>query len=102
MNNIKKYRFAANMKQSELAKELNVGQATVSNWETGYTEPDFESLRKMTELFNCSVDELIGREKTPAVEQDGERAILDITDLSPANRDKLEDYLNLLLNSQNN
>lgn len=101
MNNIKKCRFAANMKQSELAKILNVGQATVSNWETGATEPDFESLRKIAVIFDCSIDELLGAEKAPTVKTDGERTLLDITQLSPANRDRLEDYMSLLLDSQN-
>lgn len=102
MNRIKEIRLARGIKQADVARMFNVAQATVSGWESGSREPDFDALLKMADLFNCSVDELIGREKTPAVEQDGERAILDVTDLSPANRDKLEDYLNLLLNSQNN
>lgn len=101
MNNIKMCRVSAGMKQSELAKMLTVGQATVSNWETGATEPDFESLRKMAEILNCSIDELLGAEKTPTVKNDGERTMLDITALSPENRDRLEDYLHLLVDSQN-
>lgn len=101
MNDIKRYRLAAKMKQSDLAKLLAIGQTTISNWETGYTEPDFASLRKMSELFDCSIDELLGNKKAPAVEQNGERSVLDITDLSPENRDRLEDYLHLLLDSQN-
>ena len=55
----------------------------------------------MSELFDCSIDELLGNKKAPAVEQNGERSVLDITDLSPENRDRLEDYLHLLLDSQN-
>lgn len=101
MNDIKRYRLAAKMKQSDLAKLLTIGQTTISNWETGYTEPDFDSLRKMSEIFGCTIDELLGNKKAPAVEQNGERSVLDITDLSPENRDRLEDYLHLLLDSQN-
>lgn len=101
MSNIKSARLAANLKQSELAAMLNVGQTTISNWETGYSSPDIESLKKMAYIFKVSVDELLGDEKAPTVEQNGERSVLDITDLSPENRDRLEDYLHLLLDSQN-
>ena len=80
---------------------LNVGQTTISNWETGYSSPDIESLKKMSYIFKISVDDLLGDEKKPTVMTDGERSMLDITALSPENRDRLEDYLHLLLDSQN-
>lgn len=101
MNNIKACRQSANMKQAELAKALNVAASTVSNWETGYSAPDIDSLRNMASILNCSIDELLGAEKTPTVKNDGERTMLDITALSPENRDRLEDYLHLLVDSQN-
>lgn len=100
MNNIKNARIAANLKQSELATMLNVGQTTISNWETGYSSPDIESLKKMAYIFKISVDDLLGNEKAPTVENDGERSVLDVSALSPENRTKLEDYLRLLLMSQ--
>ena len=49
------------MKQSALAAELNVGQNTISNWETGKTEPDQKSLKMMAEIFKTSIDELLGQ-----------------------------------------
>ena len=100
MNNIKEIRLANSMKQSELAKALNVTQAAVSAWELGRREPDFDALRRMSEIFNCSIDDLLGNEKAPTVENDGERSVLDVSALSPENRTKLEDYLRLLLMSQ--
>lgn len=101
MNRIKEIRLVNNMKQSDLADKLNVTQATVSGWESGRRTPDLETVRRIAELFDCSIDELLGNEKAPTVEQNGERSVLDITDLSPENRDRLEDYLHLLLDSQN-
>ena len=100
MSNIKSARLAANLKQSELAAMLNVGQTTISNWETGYSSPDIESLKKMAYIFKVSVDELLGDEKAPTVMDDGERSVLDVSSLSPENRDKLEEYMRLLLMSQ--
>lgn len=101
MNRIKEIRIACGIKQADVAQAFNVAQATVSGWESGSREPDFDTLLKMADLFNCTIDELLGREKTPTVKNDGERTMLDITALSPENRDRLEDYLHLLLDSQN-
>lgn len=101
MNRIKELRIATGLRQGDLAQTLNVTQAAVSAWELGRREPDLETLRRIAEIFNCSIDELLGNDKAPTVEQNGERSVLDITDLSPENRDRLEDYLHLLLDSQN-
>lgn len=100
MNRIKEIRLVNNMKQTDLAEKLNVTQATVSGWESGRRTPDLESVRRISTIFNCSIDELLGNEKAPTVEQNGERAVIDVSELSPENRDKLEDYLHLLLKSQ--
>ena len=43
MNRIKQLRTEKGMRQTELAKILKIGQATMSNWETGRSEPDYDS-----------------------------------------------------------
>lgn len=50
-----------NVTQQELANYLKVGKTTVSNYETGYSSPDVETLGKIAEFFNTSVDYLLGR-----------------------------------------
>lgn len=45
--------------QSELASQLKVGQTTIGNWETGYTEPDIDNLIKINHFFAISIDYLI-------------------------------------------
>ena len=62
MNNLKEIRKARHMTQTEVAKRLNISQAALSGWETGKYEPDSESLIRLGQLFNVSVDKLIGRE----------------------------------------
>ena len=56
---IKKYRENKNMTQVEIAGVLGVKPATVSKYESGALEPNIESLRKLAQLFDISVDELI-------------------------------------------
>ena len=45
--------------QEQLAEQLHVTRQAVSNWETGKTQPDIETLTRMAELFDVSVEQLI-------------------------------------------
>lgn len=60
MNRIKALRGEHEMKQSDLANRLHVGQNTVSNWETGRTEPDSAILQQMSLIFDVSIDYILG------------------------------------------
>lgn len=55
--------------QKQLSEKLHVGKTTVSNYETGYSEPDIDMLNKMAKLFNVSVDTILGN-KNPVEVQD--------------------------------
>ena len=61
-DNLKKLRKANNITQTELAQQMEVSLTTVSNWETGYSKPDVEQLKKISEFFNVSTDFLLGIE----------------------------------------
>lgn len=60
MNRIRPLRIAAGLKQSDLANRLNVKPNTISNWETEKSYPDLDSLRKMSVIFEVSVDYILG------------------------------------------
>lgn len=63
----------------ELGKKIGVAESTISQYETGKREPDFETLLKLGEFFNVSVDYLLRgeqyHEKTPALTAKDERDI---------------------------
>lgn len=48
-------------KQTELAEKLNVSQQVISNIERGLTEPDIAFLKGAADLYNISLDQLVGR-----------------------------------------
>ena len=56
---IKFYRENKNMTQSEIAEILEVKPATVSKYETGTLEPNIESLKRLAEIFEITIDELL-------------------------------------------
>lgn len=59
MNSIKKYREAAGMSQEELAARVAVHQTAVSQWEQGDTFPRAATLKLLSAIFGCTIDELL-------------------------------------------
>lgn len=57
--NIRKFRENKQMTQEDVAEKLNVSRQAVSNWETEKTQPDIESLQKLAQVLEVSVEELI-------------------------------------------
>lgn len=47
--------------QNLISKELNIPRQQLSNWKTGYIEPNIDNLILLANYFNITVDELIGR-----------------------------------------
>ena len=60
--NLKTIRKQRNMRQEDIARYLNVKQATYSGYESGKYEPTIETLCKLADYYKVSIDFLIGRE----------------------------------------
>ena len=56
---IKLYRENRKMTQNDLADILEVSAGTVSKYESGALEPSIESIKRLAELFEISIDELL-------------------------------------------
>ena len=65
--NIKNLREDNDLRQKEVAAELNVSQNTYSQYENGVIELTASNLVKLAEFYNVSVDYLLGRTKNPSV-----------------------------------
>ena len=57
---IKQLRLAAGMTQRELAQRINVGNTTLSQYESGARVPSDEVKLKIAMVFGVSVDYLLG------------------------------------------
>ena len=94
MEALRRLRRVKGISMKELGKKIGVAESTISQYETGKREPDFETLLKLGEFFNVSVDYLLRgeqyHEKTPALTAKDER------DISK----KLEEALSQLESSQ--
>lgn len=68
MNRIAMLRKKQNLSQKELGSIIGVAQNTISNWENGNREPDFNTALRIANYFHVSVGYLLGQdeEKPPA------------------------------------
>src|SRR5690349_11663795 len=60
--NLKSLRHESGLKQSELAEILEISEKSWSNYERGANEPDIETLLRIANYFDVSVDSMIGRD----------------------------------------
>ena len=75
MIRIRELRKKCGITMKELGEKIGVAESTVSQYETGKRQPDYETLLKLGEYFGVTVDFLLGAEKAPTKE--GERSVSD-------------------------
>ncbi|SDK77941.1 DNA-binding transcriptional regulator, XRE-family HTH domain [Jeotgalicoccus aerolatus] len=56
---LKKKRIEDHLSQEELAEQLNISRQSISKWENEKGYPNIETLLKISEIFNVTVDELL-------------------------------------------
>ena len=56
---LKKLRYRRGITQADLAETLGVTQQAVARWERNKSEPDFSTLKKLSNYFNVSTDYLL-------------------------------------------
>lgn len=49
----------------EFAKRLHISESTLSRWELGESEPNYQTLRELADYFGVSVDYIIGKTEDP-------------------------------------
>ncbi len=57
---LKEIRKYHNLSQDDLAKYLEVRRTTIANYESGFSEPSIEIIKKIASYFNVSTDYLLG------------------------------------------
>ena len=61
-NKILELRKKQNITQEELAEKIGVTRQTISKWELGETHPDISQAKKLSMIFNISLDELVNND----------------------------------------
>lgn len=66
MNRLKQERIKQGMLQKDVAQRLKIDRTTYVKYETGQSEPNFEMLSKLADLFGVTTDYLLGRADGPS------------------------------------
>lgn len=86
---IKAYRISIKMTQMDFAARLGITGSSVSAYENGTRLPSYEVLVKIADALGVTTDELLGRKKN-------DKVIIDVTDLTPRERNVIQEMINLL------
>lgn len=70
---LQQLRKGKNMTQQQLADMLYVSRTAVSKWESGKGYPNIESLKRIAQLFDVSVDQLLSDKKRTELAERGTR-----------------------------
>ncbi len=66
MKNLRLIRKQHNISMKKLGEAINLGESTISQYESGNREPSFDILIKIADYFNVSIDYLLGRSDSAA------------------------------------
>ena len=69
MNRLKEIRKSKGLNQTEVANMLGITQNAYSYWENDKVKIDNNSLKKLADFFNVSVDYLLGRDEKTLAEK---------------------------------
>lgn len=79
-------RTGLKISQKEAAKAIGVSYSIISNYEKNERTPSVENLMALANLYHCSVDYLLGIEKSPS-------ALIDVSMLNEEQRSRLQYFL---------
>lgn len=77
MYHLKEYRNKKKLTQQQVANIIGINRSSYANYENNRREMDNDTLLKLADLFETSVDNLLGRTiEEPTVEDDGLQALV--------------------------
>ena len=70
---LKMYRTQKGLSQEKIAEMLDVSRQAVTKWEAGQTTPSSDNLIALANLYDVSLDELIGKSENEIISTEGEK-----------------------------
>lgn len=64
-NRLKQLRLSKSLTQQQLADILKLSKANISKYESNSVEPNIETLKLLSSMFNVSIDYLLGQTEKP-------------------------------------
>lgn len=88
-----------NIKPTNACKESGVGSSFLSDIQRGQT-PSVAKVQLLAQYLGVTTSDLLGEQKESSPPSEEDRLLAGYDALSARNREKLEEYLDLLLSSQ--
>ena len=88
-----------NIKPTNACKESGVGSSFLSDIQRGQT-PSVSKVQLLAQYLGVTTSDLLGEQKESSPPSEEDRLLAGYDALSARNREKLEEYLDLLLSSQ--
>lgn len=76
-SNLKVLRKKMSLTQTELAEKLNMSQKAISHYERGDSEPDIDTLIKLSDILLVPIDVLVGKYRLSETTEDIKKPKLD-------------------------
>lgn len=92
---IRELRQELGLTQEELGKKIGQTKSNISKYERGALQPSIETLTQLSDLFNVSIDYLVGRSNVRNPENSN-CFLKQFDDLSEESKKELEKYIHLL------
>lgn len=103
MLRLRDIRIDNKLSQVEVAQRLNMSPARYNNYEVNKAEPDIDTLIKLADMYNVTVDDLLGRKthllNLEAIRPIKVRLIQQILTMNELQEIKAEAYLDGLMNN---
>ena len=100
---LKELRKNKNLSQGEIGKLLNVAQTTYAGYELGKAEPTIDTLCKLADIYDVSLDYLVGRDyhnEIGFLNKEQKTAVELIKELTPVNILQAIAYMSGLITNQ--
>ena len=72
MIRIREYRKRMGITMKELGAKVGVSESAVGNWENEKRRPSYEHLLQISEILDCSVNDLLGYDERPTYQEAAE------------------------------
>ena len=101
MIRLKSIREEHKISQQKLADNIGVSRSTIAMWETGGSQPDNESLIKLSKFFNVSIDYILGNSDEVSLLKTINKSEIEIlfNKLNSLGKEKTESYIMDLLDN---
>lgn len=93
---LKYFRQRAGLSQAELASKIGLSASTISMYEVGERQPDFEKEELLADFFNVSLDVLRGKDTETAIDKEHRELLEEFDSLSEEDKASVRKYMKFL------